>query len=74
MYVHVSFICMLILYIWYFSNVFTCLPFFCMFLLRSNCLIPYLCHVLSIWVEHAELLVYVLCIWYGMLYPSAVRI
>jgi hypothetical protein len=45
-----------------FFKVFLCLPFFCVLLLLSYCLIPYLCNVLSMWVEYAELPVYVLLV------------
>jgi hypothetical protein len=59
---------------WYFSSVFMCFPFLCVFMISIVSVMgPYLCPVFSMWFEYPELplvffllLIYVLCIWCGM--------
>jgi hypothetical protein len=73
---YVSFICspsILVLYIWYFSSVFRCLPFFSVFkTFIMSTILPYVCPVFSMWFEYPELLLLLLvaCIysWYLVLY------
>jgi hypothetical protein len=54
-----SFMCKLFLYnlcMWYFSCVFMCFPFLCVFMIYMVSLMgPYLCPVFSMWFEYPEL-------------------
>jgi hypothetical protein len=55
-----SFMCRLSLYnlcMWYFSSVFMCFTFLCVFTISMVSVMgPYLCPVFSIWFEYPELL------------------
>jgi hypothetical protein len=54
-----SFICRLFLHnlcMWYFSRVFICFPFLCVFTMSMvSAMGPYLCPVFSMWFEYPEL-------------------
>jgi hypothetical protein len=56
---------LLILYMWYFSNVFVCFPFFSVFMkFIVSVTLPYACPVLSMWFEYPELLLlFITCLY-----------
>jgi hypothetical protein len=48
---------LIVLYVWYFSNMCRCFPFLCVLMILMVCVIgPYLCPMCNMWVEYWELL------------------